>query len=112
MSTLSTLDTSASFMRAEQSRLDNTVRSTLAPKTLRQIDEAAQDFEATFLSEMLKPMFEGVEVDEIFGGGRGEEVFRDLMIQEYGKTMAQSGGIGLAKHVREELIRQQEGTVK
>jgi Rod binding domain-containing protein len=112
-------DQSASFFRASQARMD-AVTSNLRPeagskldaKTLRKIDEAAQEFEAVFLSEMLKPMFEGIEVNEMFGGGKGEEMFSDLLVSEYGKNMAANGGIGIASSVREELIRQQEGAIK
>ena len=69
--------------------------------------EAAQEFEAMFLSEMFKPVFESIPVDDAFGGGKGEEVFRGILVQEYGKMMARAGGIGLSDHVREELIRMQ-----
>ncbi len=83
-------------------------------KSLASIDAAAKDFEAVFLSEMMKPMFEGLEPDAQFGGGKGEEVFQGFMIQEYGKLMAQTGQIGIATQVKEEMIRmqglQQEGT--
>jgi flagellar protein FlgJ len=71
-------------------------------------DKAAQDFEAVYISEMLKPMLETVEVDENFGGGKGEEVFRGLLIQELGKSVAKQGGFGLAEHVRAELLKTQE----
>lgn len=108
---IAALDNSASFMRADQAKLKN-ITDGLDKKTMRQIDQAAEDFEAVFLAEMIKPMFEGIEVDEMFGGGKGEEVFRDLMIQEYGKNMAQAGGIGIASFVKDELIRQQEGKLK
>lgn len=111
MTNIAAPDQSASFMRAEQAKLKN-ITDGLDKKTLRQIDQAAEDFEAVFLAEMIKPMFEGIEVDEMFGGGKGEEVFRDLMIQEYGKNMAQAGGIGIASFVKDELIRQQEGKIK
>ncbi len=99
-------------MNVMTSRVRNESGSTLDAKTLRRIDESANDFEASFLSEMIKPMFEGIEVDEMFGGGRGEEVFRNMMVQEYGKKMAHSGGIGIAAFVRNEMIRQQEGLAK
>ncbi len=72
-------------------------------------DKAAQDFEAVYISEMLKPMLETVEVDENFGGGKGEEVFRGLLVQELGKSVAKQGGFGLADHVRAELLKIQEG---
>lgn len=92
------------------SDLRKSVRDTGADKdkNMSRINEAAQDFEAMFLTEMLKPMFEGIEVDPVFGGGKGEEVFRGFMLQEYGKMVAASGGIGLAEHVKAEMIRLQE----
>lgn len=99
-------------MDAVASRVKNEPGLKLDPATLRRIDESAKDFEASFLSEMIKPMFEGIEVDEMFGGGRGEEVFRDMMVQEYGKKMSDSGGVGIAAFVRNELIRQQEALAK
>jgi flagellar protein FlgJ len=70
--------------------------------------QAAQDFEAVFASEMIKPMFETVDVDENFGGGKGEEVFRGLLVQELGKNIAKQGGFGLADQVRAELIKAQQ----
>lgn len=83
--------------------------SSLSPEKLRLIDEAAQDFEASFLTEMLRPMFEEVnQPDDLFGGGKGEEVFSNMMVDEYGKQMAARGGIGLASFVRDEMIRLQE----
>lgn len=83
--------------------------STLSPAELKRIDIAAQDFEASFLTEMLRPMFEEInKPDELFGGGKGEEVFSNMMVDEYGKQMAANGGIGLAAFVRDEMIRLQE----
>ena len=70
--------------------------------------QAAQDFEAVFISEMIKPMFETVDVDDTFGGGKGEEVFRGLMVQELGKSLAKRGGLGLSDHVNAELLKLQE----
>lgn len=71
------------------------------------IEAAARDFEAMFIAEMVKPMIESVPVDDMFGGGKGEDVFRGLLTQEYGKKMAAAGGIGLASHVRDAMIKLQ-----
>ncbi|HPQ50188.1 MAG: rod-binding protein [Alphaproteobacteria bacterium] len=70
--------------------------------------QAAKDFEAVFVSEMIKPMFEMIEVDETFGGGKGEEVFRGMLVQEYGKIISNQGGIGIADDIQAELLKQQE----
>ena len=70
--------------------------------------KTAEDFEAFFLSQMFEHMFSGIEPDALFGGGQGEEVFRSMMFQEYGKAVARQGGIGLADMVQKEIIKLQE----
>ena len=70
--------------------------------------QAAEEFEAVFLSQMLSHMFAGVETGGAFGGGHAEEVFRSVMVDEYGKMMARSGGVGIADAVMGEILRIQE----
>ena len=53
---------------------------------------------------MIKPMFEGLETDTMFGGGKGEEVFRGLMIEEYGKAVAARDITGIQSQVMDKLI--------
>lgn len=74
---------------------------------MAKIEETAQDFEAMFISEMMKPIFESVKVDETFGGGKGEEIFRGFVRDEYAKTMASVQSIGIADQVKEQLIEMQ-----
>ena len=57
---------------------------------------------------MLAPMFEGLETDELFGGGPGEDIYRSILVEEYGKAIARSGGIGIADAVQREILRLQE----
>lgn len=71
----------------------------------------ATDFEATFLSQMLKPMFEGLKSDGPFGGGAGEEMWRGFLVEEMGKQTARAGGIGLADTVMAHMLKAQEGLV-
>jgi Rod binding domain-containing protein len=71
------------------------------------VDKASQDFEGMFMTQMLQPMFEGLDVDPIFGGGNGEQVMRSFLIQEYGKIIAKSGHIGIASAVKKEMIEAQ-----
>ncbi|MDD3371205.1 MAG: rod-binding protein [Alphaproteobacteria bacterium] len=72
------------------------------------IDAAAQDFEAMFATQLLKPMFDTVPVNSMFGGGNGEEVMRSFLLQEYGKLIAKTGALGIAPQVKAEMIRAQE----
>jgi peptidoglycan hydrolase FlgJ len=73
--------------------------------TREQARQAAQDFESVFIAQMMEPMFQGLKTDGMFGGGQGEQVFRSLMIQEAGKDIARSGGIGIADQVYREILR-------
>lgn len=80
----------------------------LSPEKMKEIDVAAQDFEAMFASEMMRPMFETVQTDDMFGGGDAEETWKGLMIDEYGKQIARSGGLGLSNDIKAKMIEMQE----
>lgn len=70
--------------------------------------KAAKEFEAMFLSQMFGHVFDGLKTDGPFGGGHGEKMYRSLLVDEYGKTMARAGGIGIADKVMQEMLRNQE----
>ena len=76
--------------------------------TKERLKAAAQDYEAVFVSTMLSQMFSGVKTSAPFGGGSAEETWRGLLINEYGKEISKSGGIGLADHIYRDLLRVQE----
>lgn len=77
-------------------------------KNLEEIEATAKEFEAVFVSELLKPMFEGIKTEAPFGGGQGEEVFRSLLLEEYGSLISKTGGIGMADQIKNEIIKLQE----
>ena len=97
---------------AQTVRAFDKIKSNAADKDMQKLEAAAEDFEAVFLAEMMKPMFETVKVDETFGGGKGEEVFRSFLVQEYGKILASTGKVGISDHVKQALIDIQEGAGK
>ncbi|MBV9992721.1 MAG: rod-binding protein [Alphaproteobacteria bacterium] len=80
-------------------------RSTSDPATAKKV---SQQFEGVLISQMLNDMFQGVGTGGMFGGGPGEEMFRSLMIDEYGKQIAAQGGLGLSDHITRELLKRQE----
>jgi Rod binding domain-containing protein len=69
---------------------------------------SAQDFEAVFLNSMFTQMFTSVGGEGPFGGGGGVGVWRSFLSDEYSKSFAKAGGIGIADHVYRSLIAQQE----
>jgi Rod binding domain-containing protein len=73
----------------------------------RRMRETAERFEASFLSQMMKPMFEGLSTDGLFGGGEAEATWRTFLIDEMANKTVRAGGIGLADTVMAEMIRMQ-----
>lgn len=103
-------DTTLALMQTQQAAASKATNKVKAAGNidLEKAEKAAQEFEAVFIAEMLKPMFEGIKHDGMFGGGKGEEIFHGMMVQEYGSMLAQTGGIGIADEVKATMIRMQQ----
>ncbi len=108
MTGMLTPNTSLALIQASQGNTAQSAKNVRNSKEFEKFEAAAKDFEAVYITEMIKPMFEGVSTDSPFGGWKGEEVFRGLLINEYGKMLANSGGIGLSTQIREQMIAMQE----
>ena len=50
----------------------------------------------------------GVKTDGAFGGGPSEDIYRDLMNDELGKSMTGQGGIGMSDSIYREILKNQE----
>ena len=68
----------------------------------------AVNFEAQFLNSMFSQMLTGVDGDGPFGGGPAVGVWRSFLTEQYAKSFAQAGGIGIADKVYHTLLAQQE----
>ena len=68
----------------------------------------AQEFEGVLLSLSLKSMFDGVGEDPMTYGGQAGDNWKQLLVDEYGKSFAARGGIGLAQPIADQLLKLQE----
>jgi Rod binding domain-containing protein len=68
----------------------------------------AQDFESVFLTNMFENMFEGLDDDGPFGSGANNGAWRSMLTEQYGKSVAASGGIGIASQIERQLVALQE----
>ena len=76
-------------------------------KTRKQIAATAEKFEATFIAQMLGPMFEGSELSAPFGGGPGEAAFKSFLLEAVAQQMAKAGGLGLTEDLTREMLKMQ-----
>ncbi|GEM_PF-402073 len=76
-----------------------------AKKDPEEARRVAKDFEAVFLTTMISQMFKDVKVNERFGGGFGEKVWREHMFDEWGKKVAKNGGVGIADQIYRQVLQ-------
>jgi flagellar protein FlgJ len=100
--------TSLAVMQASEKATMDAHKKVIDVKEEKRIHDAANEFESVFVSEMIKPMFEGISTEAPFGGGKGEEIFRGMMVQEYGKILSKTGGLGLSPQIADAMIKMQE----
>ena len=84
----------------------------VSPAVAKKAKANAQDFEAVFLNSMFQHMFTQIGGEGPLGNSNGVAPWRSFLTDEYAKSFAKSGGIGLAKHVYASLLEQQSGRAK
>jgi len=79
----------------------------VSPQKQQSIKDKAQDFEAVFLNSMFSQMTSGIKGDGPFGDTPGTGVWRSMMTEQYSKSFAKAGGVGISNDVYRTLIIQQ-----
>lgn len=97
--------------RARQLQRQGNSAAGLSDKQRLQAKKVSQDFEGLLVGMMVKSMRSTVKEDKMTGGGHGEETFRSMLDQEYATAAVKQGGLGLAKVIEKEIIRQESRNV-
>ena len=67
------------------------------------IEDVAKQFEAIFMHQVFKSMRQTLSKDGMMSGGFGEDVFTDMLDQEYASMATQNQSMGLAATIAEQL---------
>ena len=79
----------------------------VSPKAQAKAKSTAQDFEAMFLNSMFSQMTSGLKGEGPFGNTPGTGVWRSMLTEQYSKSFAKAGGVGISNDVFRTLILQQ-----
>jgi Rod binding domain-containing protein len=79
----------------------------VSPKAQAKAKSTATDFEAMFLNQMFSQMTNGLKGEGPFGDTPGTGVWRSMLTEQYSKSFAQAGGVGISNEVYRTLILQQ-----
>jgi flagellar protein FlgJ len=82
----------------------------VSPQAQAKAKSTAQDFEGMFLNSMFSQMTSGLQGEGPFGSTTGTGVWRSMLTEQYSKSFAKAGGVGISKDVFRELILQQAKT--
>lgn len=79
----------------------------VSPQAQQKAKAQSQDFEAMFLNTMFSQMTSNTKADGPFGNTTGTGVWRSMLTDQYSKSFAAAGGVGISKDVYRTLILQQ-----
>jgi peptidoglycan hydrolase FlgJ len=79
----------------------------VSPQAQAKAKATATDFEAMFLNSMFSQMTSGIKGEGPFGDTPGTGVWRSMLTEQYSKSFAQAGGVGISNDVFRTLIMQQ-----
>ena len=81
----------------------------VSPQAQAKTRATATDFEAMFLNSMFAQMTSGIKGEGPFGDTPGTGVWRSMLTEQYSKSFAKAGGVGISNEVYRTLILQQAG---
>ena len=68
--------------------------------------DQCQEFESIFVKMMLKEMRKSVDKsDSLLNGGWAEDIYQDMLDDEYSKSMAKNAGFGLSEQLYKQLAQ-------
>jgi flagellar protein FlgJ len=79
----------------------------VSPQAQTKAKATATDFEAMFLNQMFSQMTSGLKGEGPFGDTPGTGVWRSMLTEQYSKSFAKAGGVGISKDIYRTLILQQ-----
>ena len=87
---------------SESKRLSDTIMRSRNAESVK-LKSAAVDFEALFIKQMLDNMRSTVQKSGFLDGGFAEEIYQDMLYDEYAKKMAQTARFGIAEQLYDSL---------
>lgn len=70
--------------------------------------EVAKQFEAFFLHTILEDIIPEPEEDAFGGGSHAEKVWSSMLNEKYAELLSESGGVGIATMIYQQLLTLQE----
>lgn len=90
---------------AKQGEFERTLEKALEEKDEKKLKEACADLEAVFLNMMFKQMRNTVQKSGLMDGGTAEEMYEDMLFDNYAKEVSKGRGTGLGDMLYQQLSK-------
>ncbi|HBC74272.1 MAG: hypothetical protein A2008_02630 [Candidatus Wallbacteria bacterium GWC2_49_35] len=72
---------------------------------MKQLKEAAAEFESIFVHNLLKSMRSTIQKTNIISGGNAETIYQDMLDENYSKIAVKRSDFGIARKVYEQFSK-------
>ncbi len=87
-------------------RLPQNIKAEVAADPYRKkLFDASVEFESIFVKMMLSQMKKSVEKSGLINGGHAEEIFDDMLYDEYAKNISKTESLGIAEEIYKSLSK-------
>jgi len=87
-------------------RLPQNIKAEVAADPYRKkLFDASVEFESIFVKMMLSQMKKSVEKSGLIDGGHAEEIFDDMLYDEYAKNISKTESLGIAEEIYKSLSK-------
>jgi len=69
----------------------------------KKLFDASVEFESVFVKMMLKEMKNSVHKEKLIDGGYAEEIFEDMLYDEYSKNISKNDSLGMAEQIYKQM---------
>jgi len=83
--------------------LENQVKSAVENKKEEELKNACNQFEEYFINQLMKEMRSTVDTSSLVNKGQAEEMFTEMLDQEFTKGSVKAGGIGISDMLFKQL---------
>ena len=83
--------------------IENTSENAAKEFQKKRLREVSEDFESLMINQMLKEMRKTVNKSGLVDGGMAEEIFEDMLYDEYAKEFSKTKTFGLAEIIYNQM---------
>ncbi len=91
------------FIVPKDKSVDGTEMTDYRKRELERLQNAADDFEAILINQMFKSMRQTINKTELMHGGTAEDIFEDMLYDEYSKEFSKTKKLGISEMIFEQM---------